>query len=77
LPYCHFITEGIDWFNNAYHHRKPDEHIRHFNPTALVAFMAAHGWRCTAFGNQEDMIRRPKNEGLQNIISAAFKRNGY
>lgn len=72
LPYCHFHTEGLEWFEN-YHHLKSDEHIRHFNPWSLSAFMAQYGWRQTAESYHEDLIRKGAN-GLQNILSMGFKR---
>lgn len=73
LPYCHYHTEGLSWFENEYHHRKPDEHIRHFNPWSLTAFMKSYGWTAVAESDHENIIRKGKN-GLQNILSMAFKR---
>jgi len=73
LPYCHFHTEGLDWFENKYHHLKPDEHIRHFNAWSLTAFMNQYGWKVVAESGHEDIIRKGK-DGLQNILSMAFKR---
>ena len=73
LPYCHFHTEGLDWFENKYHHLKPDEHIRHFNPWSLTAFMNQYGWKAVAESGHEDIVRKGKG-GLQNILSMAFKR---
>lgn len=73
LPYCHFHTEGKDWFDSNYHHRKPDEHIRHFNEFSLSAMMDSYGWKTIAVSGHEDIIRKSKH-GLQNILSMAFKR---
>lgn len=73
LPYCHMITEGKDWFDSNYPHRKPDEHIRHFNEFSLSAMMESYGWKTVAVGDQEDIVRKSKH-GLQNILSMAFKR---
>ncbi len=73
LPYCHFFMKGADWFENEYHHLKPDEHIRHFNPWSLAAFMNQYGWKVVAESDHENIIRKGKN-GLQNILSMAFKR---
>jgi hypothetical protein len=73
LPYCHFHTEGLDWFENKYHHLKPDEHIRHFNPWSLTAFMNQYGWKAVAESGHEDIVRKG-NSGLQNILSMGFKR---
>lgn len=73
LPYCHFHTEGLRWFEFGYHHRKPDEHIRHFNPWSLANFMKQYGWHSVAESDHENYIRKGLN-GLQNILSMAFKR---
>jgi hypothetical protein len=71
-PFCHFHTEGLEWFEN-YHHLKPDEHIRHFTPWSLSAFMRQYGWYSCSESNHEDYIRQSKSD-LQNIFSMAFKR---
>jgi hypothetical protein len=73
LPYCHMITEGKEWFDKIYPHRKPDEHIRHFTPTSLAHTMDFYGWKEVARSAHEDIVRKSKH-GLQNIISMAFKR---
>lgn len=72
LPFCHFHTEGLDWFEN-WHHRKPDEHIRHFNVWSLTAFMASFGWKAIAESDHENIVRKAASP-LQNILSMAFKR---
>lgn len=73
LPWCHLITEGLSWFNTLYKHRKPDEHIRHFNPISLAALMDHYGWSEVARSNHEDIIRS-STHGKENILSMAFKR---
>lgn len=73
LPYCHFHTEGKEWFDTVYKHRKPDEHIRHFNEHSLGALMEHYGWKTVAVSGHEDMVRKSAH-GLQNILSMAFKR---
>ena len=73
LPYCHYFSEGKDWFENEYPHLKPDEHIRHFDDWSLISFMSDHGWILIASSDHEDKIRKSKH-GLQNILSMAFKR---
>jgi hypothetical protein len=73
LPYCHIMTEGKEWFSNNYKHRKPDEHIRHFNEHSLSAMMDSLGWRTVAVSGHEDIVRKSAH-GLQNILSMAFKR---
>lgn len=73
LPYCHFMTEGKEWFDTQYHHRKSDEHIRHFNEYSLSALMNNYGWKTVAVSGHEDIVRK-STHGLQNILSMAFKR---
>lgn len=73
LPYCHFHTEGKGWFEEQYKHRKPDEHIRHFNQHSLQAMMAYYGWQAVAISTHEGIVRK-STHGLQNILSMAFKR---
>ncbi len=72
LPWCHFSTE--DWFNN-WKHRKPNEHIHHFNPDSLRRFMDSKGWQIENHCNIEDAIRLPIDE-KPNILTATFTRNG-
>lgn len=73
LPYCHFITQGKEWFDTQFPHRKPDEHIRHFNEFSLSAMMASLGWKEIAKSGYEDIVRKSKH-GLRNILTMAFKR---
>lgn len=87
LPHCHFLydderTNGYfskhqkDLFDD-WHHRKPDEHLHHFNVESLRSFMHSFGWSMIAHSKHEDIIRKgyghPQIQGW-NILSAAFKR---
>jgi len=82
LPYCHFnslhsptefITEkAITWFTN-WHHRKPNEHLFHFDHNSLRRTMKMYGWKCIGLSNLEDAIRKPRDH-RKNILTAAFKR---
>jgi hypothetical protein len=63
---------GIDKFEN-WKHRRPDEHIHHFDEDSLVKFMASKGWRCFGVTNIEDIIRTSE-ENNPNIITACFFR---
>lgn len=74
LPWCHYRQEGQAWFDTRYKHRKPDEHLHHFDEEALQDFMGAMGWsRKVAKSNHEDLVRRSLH-GRANILSMAFKR---
>lgn len=72
LPWCHELP-GTDWFDNQYKHRKPDEHLHHFNPATLTALMAHYGWHVVAQSTHEDIVRK-STHGRENILSMAFKR---
>jgi hypothetical protein len=73
LPYCHYFTEGQAWFDNEYKHRKPNEHLHHFDQQSLATFMAVNGWHRTATSTHEDIVRK-STHGKPNILSMAFKR---
>jgi len=88
LPYCHYHTEGLSWFE-SWHHLKPDEHIRHFTPWSLTAFMKSYGWTAVAESDHENIVRKGSGRSvetkcgiiqlhsdnyLQNILSMGFKR---
>lgn len=73
LPYCHYHSRGQEWFDTKYKHRKPNEHIRHFTPDSLISTLRSHGWECIAISHHEDIVRK-STHGLENIISAAFKK---
>lgn len=73
LPYCHINTEGQEWFDTKYKHRKPNEHVRHFDERSLVRTMASYGWGAVANSGHEDIVRKSEH-GLQNILTMAFKR---
>jgi hypothetical protein len=73
LPYCHFHTHGLEWFETKYKHFKADEHVHHFTPWSLSALMDHYGWKEVARSTHEDIIRVSAH-GLENILSMAFKR---
>ena len=74
LPYCHFPTnKDLSWFDDEYKHRKPNEHVHHFNPVSLKLTMQRFGWSQVATSTHEDIIRK-STHGLDNILTMAFKR---
>lgn len=73
LPWCHFDVRGQEWFDNEYKHRKPDEHLHHFNAFSLMYFMKSMGWKYIDANNNEDEIRKSVDV-WPNILSMAFKR---
>jgi hypothetical protein len=74
LPWCY---NGLDdeWFEN-WKHRKPNEHIFHFNEKTLEKFMNRQGYTLINFCNLEDKIRVDNNLE-KNILTATFIKNVY
>jgi hypothetical protein len=72
-PYCQFPRYVSDrkWFD-SYHHRKPNEHIRHFDEVSLRTTVEAYGWRMQAWSTHEDIVRKSPH-GLANILTMAFQ----
>jgi hypothetical protein len=74
MPYCHFPeTYSQKWFDEFYPHRKPDEHVRHFNSFSLIRTMAHYGWGLVAESDYENIVRK-RSGAWQNILSMAFRR---
>ena len=73
VPWCHYFSP--EWFER-WHHRKPDEHLWHFNNSSLVRFMAEMGWEPVFVNHYEDIIRLGRDEH-PNILCALFRRASY
>lgn len=71
VPYCHYFSD--DWFFE-WKHRRPDEHLWHFNETSLINFMESFGYNKINITNVEDNIRKTSNS-YQNILVGVFKKN--
>jgi hypothetical protein len=73
VPWCHHFSE--EWFQNWYH-RRPNEHLWHFNDVALTSFFQKYGFEKVYLGNFEDTIRKnPTVAPHSNILSGIFKKN--
>lgn len=70
LPWCHYVSD--DWFQQ-WKHRKPDEHLHHFNDISLTNFMRSMGFDYINSCSIEDVIRTPVNH-LPNILTATFRK---
>lgn len=68
MPNCHYLSD--EWFE-GWKHRRPDEHLWHFNERSLVAFMDSIGFNCLNTTNIEDAIRKPVDK-YSNILSGVF-----
>lgn len=72
VPWCHNFSSK--WFMTWYH-RKPNEHLWHFNETALNSFFEGHGFVSIYKSNHEDIIRvNPSAKYYPNILSFVFKK---
>lgn len=71
LPCCHYPND--EWFEN-WKHRKPNEHIFHFNKESLYRFMDEMGYYSIMISNPEDSIRKSVHEGYENIITGVFRK---
>jgi hypothetical protein len=72
LPWCHYFSD--EWFLNWYH-RRPNEHLWHFDKDSLITFFENNGFENIYISNFEDVIR--KNETIReypNILSGIFKK---
>lgn len=70
MPECHYFDD--DWFFN-WKHRKPNEHLNHFNKTSLGNFMRECGYSTINITNIEDTIRN-NHQPYSNIVSGVFKK---
>ena len=54
-------------------HRKPDEHLWHFDEKSLQNFMTRMGYETINICNLEDLTRH-NNQPYQNILTGLFKK---
>ena len=71
LPWC-WGSSDDEWFNE-WKHRKPDEHLYHFDEKSLEKFMKSMGFEIINYTNIEDKVRIDKNY-TPNILTATFKK---
>jgi hypothetical protein len=69
VPECHYLSD--DWFY-VWKHRRPDEHLWHFNRQSLVNFMTELNYKVVALSNMEDTIRKGDGQ-TSNILTGLFK----
>ena len=70
LPWCHNFSN--DWFEN-WKHRRPNEHIWHFDLNSLKSFFLSLGYEYITHSAVEDIIRQPEEKGVPNILTAIFQ----
>ena len=72
VPWCHNFSE--EWFTKWYH-RRPNEHLWHFNEKSIINFFNELDYECIYLDNFEDIVR--KNTFIhpnKNILSCVFKK---
>lgn len=75
VPWCHNVSS--EWFMD-WVHRRPNEHLWHFDADSLVSFFSSYGYTCIHLSNSEDAIRkRETHNGLPNILTCVFKKLRY
>jgi len=70
VPDCHYFDDK--WFDN-WKHKKPDEHLWHFNKDSLKVFMNRMGYSVVNMCNLED-VTRINNQDYTNILTGIFKK---
>lgn len=72
VPSCNF-GDNDEWFA-SWKHRRPNEHLYHFDMCSLIMFMQEKGYVCVSgISNFEDTIRvSPDNK--PNIITGIFRK---
>jgi len=70
IPWCHNLND--EWFK-SWKHRRPDEHLWHFDLAALTAFFKESGFSLVTSSSLEDTIRTPV-DSLPNILTCMFRR---
>jgi len=70
VPNCHYKDD--EWFEN-WKHRRPNEHLWHFNKESLVKFMKRMGFVLCSYSNLEDTIRKNNDQIETNILTCVFR----
>lgn len=70
VPHCHYFSD--EWFDN-WKHKKPNEHLWHFNEDSLRNFMSRMGYSTINLCNLED-VTRVNGKDYSNILTGVFKK---
>jgi len=72
VPFCHNYNDK--WFLQWYH-RRPNEHLWHFNDKSLISTFDINGYDCVHTSTFEDIIRKnDRSKNYPNIVSCIFKK---
>lgn len=74
VPWCHYPNDD-NWFSN-WKHRKPNEHLHHFNDKSLTKFLEFCGFELITLSNIEDTIRKSQ-QVEPNILTAIFRNTKF
>lgn len=73
LPWCHWKTKDDDQWFAKWKHRKPDEHLWHFNPNSMTSFMKDQGYDLVLNNLElEDIVRVSVDERQPNIYTSSW-----
>lgn len=70
VPWCHNFDD--EWFEN-WKHRRPDEHLWHFDAKSLKKSVESQGYEYINHTNVEDCIRKTEFN-YPNILTAIFRK---
>lgn len=74
VPWYHSMIENQqDWFMN-WKHRRPNEHLHHFDSFGLMNILMSMNFKIVSISNEEDKIRYT-NSNLPNILTIVARKN--
>lgn len=68
VPWCSAGKRGWEWFFN-WKHRKPDEHLHHWDPTSLGKTLYEHGYAGIQGSNVEDCCRPGEAPNILTMVA--------
>lgn len=71
VPWC--PTEDVSEPFMNWKHRKPNEHLFHFNHKSIIRFFDSLGYSCVTLSNFEDSVRKCEFN-KPNILSGIFRK---
>lgn len=74
LPECHY-PDCEPWFM-PWRHRRPHEHLWHWNRRSLDVFLSNLGYKLLALSTFEDTIRVPYHPVMNNTLTVIYQRRG-
>lgn len=72
VPWCHAHDIGLEWFWQ-WKHRRPNEHLHHWNLQALSLTLADSGFSLTHWSDLEDTVRG-RLGAMPNILTVTARR---